>query len=122
MKATIKYFLICISILVIEIFIALYVHDLFVRPFLGDTLVILLLYSFILFWFSILKLEVSKLKVALYVLLFAFLIEFAQYVNILDILDLRKFKMARIILGTSYDWRDLVAYVAGFLTLRIIDR
>lgn len=122
LKATLKYFLICISILVIEVLIALYVQDPFVRPFLGDTLVILLLYSFILFWFSVFKLDVSKLKVALCVLLFAFLVEFAQYANVLDILDLRQYKMARIILGTSYDWRDLIAYVAGFLVLRIIDK
>lgn len=114
--------MICISILVIEVLIALYIQDPFVRPFLGDTLVILLLYSFILFWFSVFKLDVSKLKVALCVLLFAFLVEFAQFANVLDILDLRQYKMARIILGTSYDWRDLIAYVAGFLVLRIIDK
>lgn len=122
MKPTVTYFLIAILILGIEILIALYVRDQLVRPFLGDTLVIILLYSFVLFWFSVFQLDVSKLKVALYVLLFAFLVEFAQWVHILDILDLRKFKIARIVLGTSYDWRDLIAYVAGFLTLRILDR
>jgi nitrogen fixation/metabolism regulation signal transduction histidine kinase len=42
-----KYFYLTLILLLIEIFIGVYVRDSFVRPFLGDVLVVILVYCFI---------------------------------------------------------------------------
>ena len=43
-------FILFMIFLVIEVLIALYVHDDFVRPYLGDVLVVVVLYFFVRIW------------------------------------------------------------------------
>lgn len=105
-----KYFGLTILIFAIEVLIALYVHDTIVRPYIGDVLVVILIYCFIK---SFLKLSV--LPVAIFVLLFSFGIEFLQYLNIVAKLGLQNSKIARTVIGTSFAWIDLVCYIAGII-------
>ena len=72
-----NYFTAAILLFVVEILIAVFVHDNFVRPYFGDVLVVILIYCFIK---SFLKLLV--LPAVLLVLIFSFSIEFLQYLNI----------------------------------------
>ncbi len=97
--------------------IALFVHDNFIRPYAGDLLVVILIYCFIKAFFT-----TPVMKTAIAVLLFACLIEILQYFNLADKLGLQHSNVARTIIGSSFDWKDLAAYVAGTLLLLAIER
>ena len=104
------YFRLASLIFTLETLIALYVHDKFVRPYLGDVLVVILIYCFIKTF-----LEVKVLPTALFVLLFAFTVEFLQYMNIVEKLGLQNSKIARTIIGTSFSWDDILTYIIGIV-------
>ncbi len=112
-----KYFFLTILIFIIEVLIALYLHDEIIRPYIGDVLVVILIYCFIK---SFLKLPV--LPLAIFVLLFSFSIEFLQYLNIVEKLGLQKSKLARTVIGTSFAWIDLVCYIAGIIIVLITEK
>lgn len=112
-----NYFGFVILLFFIEVLIALYIHDRFVRPYLGDVLVVILMYCFLK---SFLKLPV--LTVAIAVLIFAFTIEFLQFLNLVEKLDLEKSKIARTVIGTSFSWIDLLTYVIGITIVLIIEK
>jgi len=110
------YFFLAILIFAIEIYIGMYVKDSFVRPYLGDFLVVILIYCFLKsFW------KETPLKVALFVLIFSFVVEFLQYFNIVEALGLQENKLASIIIGTSFAYEDLLAYFLGIVTVLIIE-
>ena len=101
-----------ILVFAIEFYIAVYVKDNLIRPFFGDVLVVILLYFFIR--------TVTCFKhqtVIIGVLFFAYFIEFSQYLNLITLLHLQDIKIARIIIGTTYDSMDLVAYTFGAFIL-----
>lgn len=104
-----NYFLLFMLLFVTEVFIALYLHDNYIRPFFGDFLVVILIYTF-----GMSFMDVSKFKMALAVLIFAFCIEFGQYFDWVHRLGLQDSKLANVVLGNSFAVADLVAYVAGF--------
>lgn len=111
------YFALALLIFIIEVLIALYVHDQIVRPYIGDVLVVILIYCFIKAF-----LNTKALPTAIFVLLFAFFIETLQYLNIVEKLGLEKSKIARTVIGTSYEWVDLVAYVAGSIIVIAVEK
>ncbi len=104
-----KYLLISIVIFLIELFIALYVKDDFIRPFFGDFLAVILVYTGLRVFFS------NWLKVAFVSLILSYLIELLQYFRFVHIAGLSRYKVLSVILGTSFSWWDMVAYTAGFL-------
>jgi hypothetical protein len=112
-----NYFGFAILIFCIEVLIALFVNDSFVRPYLGDVLVVILIYCFLK---SFLKLPV--LTVATFVLVFSFTIEFLQFLNIVEKLHLEKSKIARTVLGTSFSWIDLLTYIAGIAIVIAVEK
>lgn len=97
-----------LAIFFVEVFIALYVHDDFMRPWGGDVLVVVLLYCFVR---GVTRLNV--LSAALAVLVFSWLIETLQYLQIVRILGLEGNAFARTIIGTTFSWSDIVAYTLG---------
>lgn len=103
-----KYAFITLLLLGIEILIALFVRDRFIRPFLGDVLVVVLLYAACR---TILK--SASVKVVLGVVLFAFLVEIAQYFQLSEKLNLADQSIGQIILGSTYDPLDLLADFIG---------
>lgn len=112
-----KYFTAAILLFVVEILIAFFVHDNFVRPYVGDVLVVILIYCFIKSFFKL-----PVLPVVLFVLVFSFSIEFLQYLNIVNILHLENSKIARTVLGTSFSWIDLLTYVIGLIIVIVIEK
>ena len=112
-----NYWLLTLLLFSIEIAIALFVHDNFIRPYIGDVLVVILIYCFVK---SFLKVSVSKVAIA--VLLFAFGIEMLQYLAIVEKLGLQNNRLARIVIGTSFSWEDLLAYLAGFVIVIVFER
>jgi hypothetical protein len=103
-----KYFSVALLIFTIEVLIALFVRDKFVRPYLGDVLVVILIYCFVRSFLS-----APPLMISVAVLVFAFALEFLQLFNIVDILGFGNSTVARTVIGTSFAWIDLLAYVAG---------
>ena len=107
-----NYFAITILLLLLEISIALYVHDNFIRPYFGDFLVMILLYCFLKSF-----VKVSVWVAAALVLVFSFAIETAQYFNLVKKLGLQHSKIAKVVLGNSFAWMDLLAYTLGILAV-----
>ena len=112
-----NYFGFTILLFFIEVFIALYINDSFIRPYLGDVLVVILIYCFLK---SFLKLPV--LIVAIFVLAFSFTIEFLQFLNIVEKLGLEESKIATTVIGTSFSWVDLLTYIIGIIIVLIIEK
>ncbi len=50
------------------------------------------------------------------------MVEIAQYLQIIDILSLREYSWARIIIGTSFSWWDMVCYTVGFGIILLIEK
>ncbi len=101
----------------IEAFIALFVHDSFIRPLVGDVLVIVLMYTFI-------KIFITKSIpfLPLYLFSFATVIEVGQYFNILERLRLEQYRLLRIILGATFDMKDILCYFIGAVLLLLGQR
>ena len=102
------YFILTLLIFIIEVLIALYVRDSFVRPYFGDVLVVILIYCFVRSFFNW-----PVVPVAIGVLLFAFAVETLQYLNIVERLGLKDSKLANVVIGNSFAWEDMLCYVAG---------
>jgi len=112
-----NYFALFILVFTIECLIALYVHDNFIRPYLGDVLVVILIYCFVK---SFVNLPVLTAAVA--VLVFAFIIEFLQFLNTVEKLHLEKNKIASTVIGTSFSWMDILMYVVGIAIVIAVEK
>lgn len=110
------YFFAFLFLLIIEIFIAFYVNDQIIRPYIGDLLVVILLYCFIKSFVA-----TAVLQTAIAVLLFAFAVEVLQYIGLVQKLGLQDSKTASTILGSSFDWKDILAYSVGFLLVLVVE-
>jgi DNA integrity scanning protein DisA with diadenylate cyclase activity len=115
-RFSLKYFLLTILLLATEILIALFVHDNIVRPYVGDMLVVILVYYFVRTFFN-----TPVVKTALAVLVFAFTVELLQYIDIVTKLGLQHYAFARTVIGTSFEWVDLVAYCLGVGVVILIE-
>lgn len=109
MKKRPPYITVFSVLIIIEILIALFVHGGFVRYYLGDVIVVWVIYCFV----KILLPEVNSYLTASGVMLFAFLVEFLQYIHIVDILGLGNIQFFRVIIGTSFSEIDLLCYAVG---------
>ncbi|MFK7782198.1 DUF2809 domain-containing protein [Psychroserpens sp.] len=110
------YLFITLGILLIEICIAAFLTEGFIRHTFGDFLVVILVYSAIRTF-----VETNPIYIAIIVLGFAFAIEFLQLFNLLDHLKLRDNKIATIILGSTFHISDLIAYTLGTVIILSID-
>lgn len=117
MKINKKYIYLTVFLFFIEVCIATFFKDTFIRPIFGDVLVVILLFSFVRIFY-----RRDRLKLIIGVLLFSFLIEILQYFQFATILGLEENKIATIILGSTFDWLDLFAYVVGALVCFPLDK
>lgn len=116
MKKRIVYIISFIVIFCIEVLIALYVRDSFVRPYLGDVLVVVLVYCFVRIF-----LPTGISKMPFYVFLFACFVEVMQYFQLVEMLGITN-RAARIILGSTFDWKDIASYAVGFVLIILFER
>lgn len=103
-------------LLLIEILIGLYVHDNFVRPYIGDVLVTILLCC-------LCRTAVPKgiTLLPIYVFIFATLVEVAQYFDIVKILGVENSPLLSTIIGTSFSFIDILCYGVGCLIFWIAE-
>ena len=113
----IGYALAAMIVFVIEILIALFVHDALIRPYFGDCLAVILVYLSLR---AITPLRVGP--AVLTALAIAFAIEFGQMFHLIDALSLRGNRIAGFILGSYFDVKDLACYAGGALVVLIIER
>ncbi|SDB48407.1 Protein of unknown function [Flavobacteriaceae bacterium MAR_2010_188] len=113
----IPYFIGFVSILIIEILIAVYVSTGFLRHTVGDFLVVILLY-FLLMSF----IELKVITAAVIVLLVSFSIEFLQLFNLAKILKIEDNPIMYTILGSTFSINDLLAYLLGIATIIFFEK
>ncbi|SFZ92713.1 Protein of unknown function [Flaviramulus basaltis] len=116
MKLNKTYLIISILLFIIEVLIAWYLKSGFIRHTFGDFLAVILLYSIVKSF-----LDINSFKLAIYVLVFAFIIEFLQLANILKAFNLENNNLIKTILGSTFQISDLVAYTLGIITILIIE-
>ena len=108
------YLLATVPIFLLELFIALFVQDDFIRPYVGDMLVVVLIYTFLRIIFP----ERPRL-LPLYVFLFAAGVEALQGIRIVDLLGLQNNRFFSVLIGTTFDWKDIFCYGAGCLLIGV---
>ena len=109
------YFYLAILLLLVEIAIAKYMGG-WVRHYIGDVLVVILIYSGLM---SIINF--NKKTVILFTLIFAFAIEFSQYFKLADRLGFEQGSVAYIVLGNTFSVADLVCYAIGCLLILLVE-
>ena len=110
------YGLLAVLLFLVEFLIERYTHDAFIRPYFGDFLVVILLYTLIkTIWNS------KPIPTALAVLLYAFLLEFSQYLELSRKLGVETSWIGRLILGNYFAWGDLLAYTGGIALVILLE-
>lgn len=109
-KARITYAIIFVLLFLTEVLIALYVHDDFIRPYIGDVLVTILICCLCR---TVIPKGVPALPI--YVFIFATLVEATQYIELVKLLGLENNVLLSTIMGTSFSHIDLVCYGIGCL-------
>lgn len=107
-----KSFLVAILFLLIEITIALFFKEGFIRHTFGDYLVVILIYNLTRTFLNIKKSYIAHITI-----LIAFIVEFIQLTPFLKTLGLEHNLLANLILGNTFSVSDLLAYTLGYLTI-----
>mgnify|MGYP000874246776 CR=1 FL=1 len=106
---SLKYFLLFVFIFIIEVLIAKFLTDQFIRPFVGDVLVVILIYCFFKSF-----LNFPSKNIAFGVLIFACCVEFLQLFHLVKLLHLEHNKIMRIAIGSVFNFKDIIAYCIGY--------
>ncbi len=111
------YFLLAVLLFAVEVCIALFYTDQFIRPFLGDALVVCLIYCSVRTF-----IQNDSRKISCAVLIFACVIEILQYFDYVKLLGLENNRAISVIMGRTFEWLDFAAYFAGFLLILIFEK
>ena len=103
-------------ILILELALALWIQNGFLRVTFGDFLVVVLIYAA---GRSII--HVKPIYMAIAVLLFALSVEILQYFKLIHMLGLENNTLARLVLGNTFSFEDIVAYILGVSLIYFID-
>lgn len=99
----------------LEVIIALYIKNGFIRSYFGDILIIICLYFFAKSIFD------NKIKnIAIYILILGIIVEIMQYFNISKYIA-RESKVLKIALGTTFDIKDIICYLIGYVIIVITE-
>ena len=66
--------------------------------------------------------DTSVEKTAVGVLLFSFVVEVLQFFRLVEVLGLQHSRLAQVVLGSSFEWMDLLAYTLGLVTVIALER
>ena len=101
-------------LLAVEVIIAVYIHDRLIRPYLGDVLVVVVLYLGL----RIIIPEGVKL-LPLYIFLFATLVEVTQLFDLIKYFHVEENTFVRVLIGSVFDIKDIICYGIGCTILGI---
>ena len=116
MTRRLPYIIATLVLLMTEVVIALFVHDRFIRPYIGDVLVVIVVYSFLRIFIP----EGFKF-LALGVFIFASFVELLQLINIVELLGVENNAFLRVLIGSTFDIKDIGCYGAGCLILGALE-
>ena len=114
-KLRISFLAVFVLLLAVEVLIALFVHDDFVRPYVGDMIVTVVVWSFLRIIFP----DRFKLM-SLYVMFFAILVEVGQYFHYTELLGITNPVLVTM-MGTSFAWADIACYAVGCVIAAVAD-
>lgn len=107
-----KHLLIALTVFIVEILVAtVFSHMRFIRSFIGDYLVVILIYHLVKGFR-----DFPPLTLAVGVFIFSCGIEIAQYFQLADWLGLERGGVLRVIIGSSFSWLDILMYLLGCVT------
>lgn len=115
-RKRLKYLFLFLIFLVTEVLIVLYVHDHFVRPYLGDILVVVVIYFLIKIF-----LPTKNRWLPGGIFLFATLIETLQYFHLVELLGVENNVFLRILIGSTFDPKDILCYAIGCMGLGLYE-
>ena len=116
MRKRLFYLLATLVIIGIEVLIALFVRDMFIRPYVGDVIVVFAVYTFIRIF-----IPDGLVLMPAYVFVFSCIVEILQYVHILDRFGLQDNRFLSILLGGTFDFKDIVCYLVGCIVLGLFE-
>lgn len=104
-----------IFFLAVEVLIALFVHDKFLRPYIGDVLAVVVIYLFV-------RIFIPEGHKFLPILIFAFAVgvEVCQFFHIVERLGLSDNIFFRILIGATFDIKDIICYGIGSVLVQMI--
>ncbi|QNQ08336.1 ribosomal maturation YjgA family protein [Sphingomonas alpina] len=117
MKFRLSYALAALALFAVEIAIALFVHDRLIRPHIGDSLAVILLYLALRAVTPLRVMPAAGIALAV-----AVAIEFGQLFGLIGALGLSGNIAARFLLGAGFDPLDFIAYAAGALFVIAVER
>ncbi|MDY3520166.1 ribosomal maturation YjgA family protein [Riemerella anatipestifer] len=104
------WFAITLLLFLTEVIIAVWLKSCyFIRAYLGDVLVVILIYTFVLTFFKIKE----KAQLIVGIFLFSVLVEVLQYFSIAEKLGFREGSVGHIVIGNSFSWLDILCYAVG---------
>ena len=103
-------------IFLIEVIIALFIKDRFIRPYVGDLLVTMLLCALIRIFIPN---KITALPI--FVFLFSVFVEIAQYVDIVELLGFENSKLLSVLIGRSFSVIDIICYALGCILFFLAD-
>ena len=115
-KARCIYAAVFLLILAVEVLIALFVRDRFIRPYIGDVLVTVLICAFLRIFF------LSPRFLPFYVFLFALAVEVGQYFDMVGLLGLGGIPFFRVLIGSTFSPADIICYAVGCVIFAAAER
>lgn len=116
-NSRVTYAIVFVFLFVLEVFIALFVHDNFIRPYIGDVIVTILLCCL-----CRVVVPTGVRALPIYVFIFATLVETAQYFDIVKLLGFENNAFISTIVGRSFSVIDLICYGVGCLVFWTTER
>ncbi|MBO9707571.1 MAG: DUF2809 domain-containing protein [Caulobacter sp.] len=116
MRLRVGYALATTAVFAVEVFIALRVRDAVIRPYASDVLAVVLVYLGLR---AVTPWRAGPCVAAAVAI--AFVIEAGQALHVLDLIGLGGDRVARIVLGGTFDLKDLAAYVGGGVLVSLVE-
>lgn len=116
LSSRVFYLVVFVALLLLEVFIALFVHGGFIRNYGGDIIVVWVIYALVR------VLLPDRLKtLPVWVFVFSTCVEVLQYIDIVSILGFQDNAFLRTLIGTSFSWGDILCYLVGCIPLGIFE-
>lgn len=110
------YALLFAALMLTEILIAAFVKGGFVRSYLGDVFITLLICFFVQ---ALFKKRIRFLP--LYVFIFSVIVEVCQYFDLVKLLGLENYRLISVWFGRSFSFYDIICYAVGCALFFAVD-
>lgn len=116
MRRRLFYLCSTLTLIFIEVLIALFVHDSFIRPYVGDVLVVIVLYCLVRIFIP------KKFHILpLVVFVVACMVEILQLFRLTEVLGVSDNRFLSILIGSTFDIKDIACYAVGCLILGVYE-